>query len=71
MQPAIEIQQRPRLYWVLSDTWELFRRSAIQIGRTPGQLITVVILQPVLLIILFNTYSAARSTPATPATQTS
>jgi ABC-2 type transport system permease protein len=54
MQSVIEIQQRPRLYWVFSDTWELFRRCAIQIGRTPGQLITVVILQPVLLIILFR-----------------
>jgi ABC-2 type transport system permease protein len=54
MQSVVEVQRRPRLYWVFSDTWELFRRSAIQISSTPGQLITVVILQPVMLIILFK-----------------
>jgi ABC-2 type transport system permease protein len=51
---VVEVPPRPRLYWVFSDTWELFRRSAIQIGRTPAQLITAVILQPVLLIIMFK-----------------
>lgn len=45
---------RPRVYWALSDTAELFKRSLTQILRTPGQLITLVILQPVLLIILFR-----------------
>jgi ABC-2 type transport system permease protein len=42
------------LYWALSDTWELFKRSVTQILRTPGQLVTLVILQPVLLIVLFR-----------------
>ena len=53
MQSVVPVQ-RPPLYWVFSDTWELFRRNAIQIGRTPAQLIFVVILQPVLLIVLFK-----------------
>jgi ABC-2 type transport system permease protein len=44
----------PSLYWAVSDTWELFKRSVTQILRTPGQLITFVILQPVLLIVLFR-----------------
>jgi ABC-2 type transport system permease protein len=47
-------QRRPNLYWAFSDTWELFKRSVTQILRTPGQLITLVILQPVLLIVLFR-----------------
>jgi ABC-2 type transport system permease protein len=51
---TMAVSPRPRVYWVFSDTWELFRRSAIQIGRTPVQLITTVILQPVLLIIMFK-----------------
>ncbi len=42
------------LYWAFSDTWELFKRSVTQILRTPGQLVTLVILQPVLLIVLFR-----------------
>ncbi len=41
-------------YWAFSDTWELFKRSVTQILRTPGQLVTLVILQPVLLIVLFR-----------------
>jgi ABC-2 type transport system permease protein len=49
-----QAQQQPRFYWVFSDTWELFARSVIQILRTPDQLITGVILQPVFLIILFR-----------------
>lgn len=53
MQSVVPVQ-RPQLYWVFSDTWELFRRSAIQITRTPAQLIFVVIMQPVLLIVLFK-----------------
>jgi ABC transporter DrrB family efflux protein len=47
-------QRRPVVYWALADTWELFKRSIIQIVRTPGQLVTLVILQPVLLIVLFR-----------------
>jgi ABC-2 type transport system permease protein len=57
MEPASiipRVQQRPRLYWVLSDNWELFKRSVIQIQRTPDSLITWVILQPVLFILLFR-----------------
>jgi ABC-2 type transport system permease protein len=48
-----QAQQHPRIYWVLSDTWELFKRRIIQIQRTPDQLITAV-MQPVFLIILFR-----------------
>lgn len=48
-----QAQQRPRTYWVFSDTWELFKRSVIQIGRTPDQLIAAV-MQPIFLIILFR-----------------
>jgi ABC-2 type transport system permease protein len=42
------------VYWLLSDTWELFKRSVTQIRQTPGDLISIVILQPVLLIVLFR-----------------
>jgi ABC-2 type transport system permease protein len=48
-----QAQQHPRIYWVFSDTWELFKRRIIQIQRTPDQLITAV-MQPVFLIILFR-----------------
>jgi ABC-2 type transport system permease protein len=48
-----QAQGHPRIYWVFSDTWELFKRSVIQIQRTPDQLITAV-MQPVFLIILFR-----------------
>jgi ABC-2 type transport system permease protein len=41
-------------YWILSDTWELFKRSVTQIRQTPGDLVSIVILQPVLLIVLFR-----------------
>ncbi len=57
MQATLSIPQdrrRPNLYWAFNDTWELFKRSVTQILRTPGQLITLVILQPVLLIVLFR-----------------
>jgi ABC-2 type transport system permease protein len=47
-------QRRPGVYWAFADTWELFKRSITQIFRTPAQLVTLVILQPVLLIILFR-----------------
>jgi ABC-2 type transport system permease protein len=47
-------QRRPRIYWALSDNWELFKRTVIQIRRTPGDLISFVVLQPVLLIVLFR-----------------
>jgi ABC transporter DrrB family efflux protein len=58
--PAIHVpsipqaQRRPGVYWAFADTWELFKRSVIQIFRTPAQLVTLVILQPVLLIVLFR-----------------
>jgi ABC-2 type transport system permease protein len=42
------------LYWWLSDNWELCRRTLIQISRTPGEVISLVIMQPVLLIVLFR-----------------
>lgn len=48
-----QAQQRPRIYWVFSDTWELFKRRVIQIQRTPDQLIAAV-MQPMFLIILFR-----------------
>jgi ABC-2 type transport system permease protein len=47
-------QRRPGIYWALSDTWELFKRSVTQIRQTPGDLVSFVILQPVLLIVLFR-----------------
>jgi ABC-2 type transport system permease protein len=47
-------QQRPDLYWALSDTWELFKRVIVQIRQTPGDLVSFVILQPVMLIVLFR-----------------
>jgi ABC-2 type transport system permease protein len=43
-----------QIYWTLSDTWELFKRSVIQIRQTPGDLVSFVILQPVMLIVLFR-----------------
>jgi ABC-2 type transport system permease protein len=49
-----QAQRRPDVYWTLSDTWELFKRSVTQIRRTPGDLVSIVILQPVLLIVLFR-----------------
>lgn len=58
--PAIPVtsisqpRRRPVVYWAFADTWELFKRSVIQIFRTPAQLVTLVILQPVLLIVLFR-----------------
>jgi ABC-2 type transport system permease protein/oleandomycin transport system permease protein len=47
-------KRRPDLLWALSDTWELCKRSAIQIRQTPGDLFSFVIVQPVLLIVLFR-----------------
>lgn len=41
-------------YWALSDTWEVFKRHVIQIVRAPGQLVFLVIIQPLLLIVLFR-----------------
>jgi ABC-2 type transport system ATP-binding protein len=49
-----QAQRRPRLFWVVSDTWELFKRTLIQIRQTPGDLVSFVIVQPVLLIVLFR-----------------
>lgn len=48
------VEQHSSLYWVVSDTWELFKRSIIQIRRTPGSSISWIILQPVLFIVLFR-----------------
>ena len=42
------------LYWWMSDSWELCRRTLVQISRTPGEVISLVIMQPVLLIVLFR-----------------
>ena len=47
-----QAQRRPGPFWALSDTWELFKRSAIRIRQTPGDLFSFVIVQPVLLIVL-------------------
>jgi ABC-2 type transport system permease protein len=53
--PAIpQAQRRPSVVWALSDTWELFKRTVIQIRQTPGDLFSFVIVQPVLLIVLFR-----------------
>jgi ABC-2 type transport system permease protein len=52
--PIAQPQRRPAIFWVLSDTWELFKRTLIQIRQTPGDLVSFVILQPVLLIVLFS-----------------
>jgi ABC-2 type transport system permease protein len=49
-----QAQRRPDLFWAVSDTWELFKRTATQIRQTPGDLVSFVILQPVLLIVLFR-----------------
>jgi ABC-2 type transport system permease protein len=55
MAPAIPQAQRgPGVFWALSDTWELFKRTVIQIRQTPGDLFSFVIVQPVLLIVLFR-----------------
>jgi ABC-2 type transport system permease protein len=55
MAPAIrQARRRPGVFWALSDTWELFKRTAIQIRQTPGDLFSFVIVQPVLLIVLFR-----------------
>jgi ABC-2 type transport system permease protein len=47
-------QRRPGLYWWLSDSWELCKRTLVQIRRTPGEVISLVIMQPVMLIVLFR-----------------
>ena len=47
-------QRRPQLVWWLSDSWELCKRTLIQIRRTPGEVISLVIMQPILLIVLFR-----------------
>jgi ABC-2 type transport system permease protein len=47
-------QNRPPLYWWLSDSWELCKRTLVQVRRTPGEVISLVIMQPVLLIVLFR-----------------
>jgi ABC-2 type transport system permease protein len=55
MAPAIPAApRRPGVLWALSDTWELFKRTVIQIRQTPGDLFSFVIVQPVLLIVLFR-----------------
>jgi ABC-2 type transport system permease protein len=55
MAPAIPQAQRgPGVLWALSDTWELCKRTVIQIRQTPGDLFSFVIVQPVLLIVLFR-----------------
>jgi ABC-2 type transport system permease protein len=46
--------QRLPAYWLLSDTWELFKRTLIQIRQTPGDLVSFVVVQPVMLIVLFR-----------------
>jgi hypothetical protein len=48
------VELRPGVFWALNDTWELFKRTTIQIRQTPGDLFSFVIVQPVLLIVLFR-----------------
>ncbi len=45
--------QRPRLYWVVSDTLQLIKRSLLHIKQDPDQLIGVTI-QPIMFIVLFR-----------------
>jgi hypothetical protein len=55
MASAIPRAQRgPGVFWALSDTWELCKRTVIQIRQTPGDLFSFAIVQPVLLIVLFR-----------------
>jgi ABC-2 type transport system permease protein len=49
-----QARRRLGVFWALSDTWELFKRTVIQIRQTPGDLFSFVIVQPVLLIVLFR-----------------
>lgn len=52
--PIPQALRRPQLYWWLSDSWQLCTRTLVQIRRTPGEVFSLVILQPVLLIVLFR-----------------
>lgn len=42
-----------RLFWALSDIWELTKRSLLHIRQDPDQLVSVTV-QPVLLVIMFR-----------------
>ncbi len=51
--PLLREQRNSRLYWAVSDTWELTKRSLRHIRHDPDQLMGVT-LQPILLVILFR-----------------
>ena len=42
-----------RLFWALSDIWELTKRGLLHIRRDPDQLVSVTV-QPVILVVLFR-----------------
>jgi ABC-2 type transport system permease protein len=49
----VEPERRPAIYWVLSDSWVLTRRSIKHITRNLDQLLSL-ILMPVMFLILFR-----------------
>jgi ABC-2 type transport system permease protein len=46
-------EQRSALYWGISDTWELVRRSLRHVRNDPEQLVGVTV-QPVIIVLLFR-----------------
>lgn len=48
-----KVQQHAWLYWFFSDTWEIMKRSLVQIRQVPDQLLGVT-LQPIIFIVLFR-----------------
>ncbi len=49
----VEPERRPAIYWVLSDSWVLTKRSIKHITRNLDQLLSL-ILMPVMFLILFR-----------------
>jgi ABC-2 type transport system permease protein len=50
---ALQPVQRSAPYWLLSDSWELVKRSLRHIRNDPDQLVGVAV-QPVVLVLLFR-----------------
>jgi ABC transporter DrrB family efflux protein len=48
-----KVQDRPWLYWAISDSFEIAKRSLIQVVQVPDQLLGVT-LQPIIFIVLFR-----------------
>jgi ABC-2 type transport system permease protein len=55
LETSVNLQplKRPRIYWVVSDTAQLVRRSLLHIKQDPDQLLGVTI-QPIMFIVLFR-----------------